>query len=109
MGLPVVVFVQAGGEREALDIPLGETVMQGAADAGVRGIVAECGGNAMCATCHVFVAEEFLSRLPPMDANEDGLLDGTATPRGPTSRLSCQLPMTPALDGLVVQIPARQT
>jgi 2Fe-2S ferredoxin len=107
--LPVVVFVQPGGEREALEIAVGETVMQGAADAGIRGIAAECGGNAMCATCHVFVADEYWSRLAPMDENEDGLLDGTATRRGPTSRLSCQLPMTPALDGLVVQIPVRQT
>ena len=107
--MPSVTFVQPDGARDTLDIPLGESVMQGAADAGIRGIPGECGGNAMCATCHVFVAEEFLAALPPMDANEDGLLDGTATPRGPNSRLSCQLPMTAELDGLVVRIPPRQT
>ena len=107
--MPEVIFIQPDGQREALDIPVGLSVMQGAADAGIHGIVAECGGNAMCATCHVFVAEEFLARLPPMDENEYGLLDGTAVPRRPNSRLSCQLPMTASLDGLVVALPARQT
>jgi ferredoxin, 2Fe-2S len=57
----------------------------------------------------VFVEDGFLSRLPAMDENEDGLLDGTATPREPNSRLSCQMIVTPELDGLVVRIPWRQT
>jgi ferredoxin, 2Fe-2S len=107
--MPSVTFIQPDGASETLDIPAGENVMQGACDAGVRGIPGECGGNAMCATCHVFVAQEFYARLPPMDENEDGLLDGTATPREPTSRLSCQMIMTAELDGLVVRIPKRQT
>jgi ferredoxin, 2Fe-2S len=107
--MPSVTFIQPDGARETIDIPAGESVMQGACDAGVKGIPGECGGNAMCATCHVFVAEDFLARLPPMDENEDGLLDGTATRREPDSRLSCQITMNTELDGLVVRIPPRQT
>ena len=107
--MPSVTFIQPDGASETLDLPTGESVMQGACDAGVAGIPGECGGNAMCATCHVFVDEAYLSRLPPMDENEDGLLEGTATRRAPNSRLSCQITLVPELDGLVVRIPPRQT
>ena len=62
----------------------------------------------MCATCHVYVDESWLARLPAMADDEDALLDGTATERLPNSRLSCQIHVTPALDGLVVRLPERQ-
>jgi 2Fe-2S ferredoxin len=107
--MPSVTFIQPDDARETIDIPAGGNVMQGACDAGIRGIPGECGGNALCATCHVFVAEEFRALLPPMDENENDLLDGTAAPRQPESRLSCRIVMRAELDGLVVRIPRRQT
>jgi 2Fe-2S ferredoxin len=62
----------------------------------------------MCATCHVYVDESWLARLPAMADDEDALLDGTASERRPNSRLSCQIKMTPELDGIVVKLPERQ-
>ena len=82
--------------------------MQAAIGHGVDGIVAECGGNCMCATCHVYVDADWLPRLPAMSEAEDALLDGTASERQPNSRLSCQISVTSALDGLLVNLPERQ-
>ena len=70
--------------------------------------VGECGGAAMCGTCHVLVDEPWGPQLPAMQRNEDELLDCTAAPREPCSRLSCQLRMTDALDGLSLTMPERQ-
>ena len=82
--------------------------MLAATSHGIDGILAECGGNAMCATCHVYVDESWLGRLPAMGSEEDALLDGAAAERRPTSRLSCQIKLTPELDGLVLRLPDRQ-
>ncbi len=82
--------------------------MLAATSHGIDGILAECGGNAMCATCHVYVDESWLGRLPAMGSEEDALLDGAAAERRPTSRLSCQIKLTPDLDGLVLRLPDRQ-
>ncbi|MEA2819958.1 MAG: ferredoxin, 2Fe-2S, partial [Bradyrhizobium sp.] len=86
----------------------GDSVMQVATGNGIDGIVAECGGNAMCATCHVYVAEDWLARLAAMSEEENELLDGVATERQANSRLSCQIKVRPELDGLVVRLPDRQ-
>jgi 2Fe-2S ferredoxin len=94
-----------GGDRE---IAAGLSVMQGATNQSVNGIVGECGGNAMCATCHVYVEPAQFARLPPMGADEDAVLDSTASERRPNSRLSCQIVVTPELDGLTVHLPVRQ-
>ena len=82
--------------------------MQGATGNGIDGIVAECGGNCMCATCHVYVEPAQLALLPAISAEEDALLHGTAAERLPNSRLSCQIRVTPDLDGPVVYLPDRQ-
>lgn len=82
--------------------------MEGAIKNGVDGIVAECGGACMCGTCHVYVEEQFLSRLKPMRDDENEMLDTTACPRRPNSRLGCQIPVTKELDGLVVRTPETQ-
>ena len=92
----------------ALEVPVGAVLMRALSDASVDGIIGECGGAAMCGTCHVRVDDEWLPRLAPMQRNEDELLDCTAAPRGPSSRLSCQLRMTEALDGLSLSMPERQ-
>lgn len=83
--------------------------MRAAVENGILGILAECGGSAMCATCHVYVDERYLDRLAPMNATEDAMLDSTAAERRPNSRLSCQITMTDDLDGLIVQLPPTQT
>jgi ferredoxin, 2Fe-2S len=106
--MPVVNVLQPDGSRVALEVAIGSSVMRAAVDAGVKGIVGECGGAAMCGTCHVLVDEQWLDRLPPMQRNEDELLDCTAASREWTSRLGCQLRMTEALDGLCLRMPERQ-
>ena len=106
--MPRVVYVHPNGDRDELEVTVGMSVMQGATAQGIDGILAECGGNAMCATCHVYVDPDRLDVLPPMSADEDALLDGAASERRPNSRLSCQLAVTPAFDGLVVNLPERQ-
>ncbi len=82
--------------------------MQAAQSAGVEGIAADCGGSLTCATCHVMVREPWASQLPPPSADELAMLEFTAAPRLPHSRLACQIQLTEALDGLTVDLPATQ-
>ena len=106
--MPVIHLIAHDGTAMPLQVPEGHSVMQAAVAAGLRGIIGECGGAAMCGTCHVFVDEAWLDRLPPISINEDDLLDGTATERRPNSRLGCQIRMTSELEGLELQLPASQ-
>ena len=106
--MPTITYVHPDGAREELEAAEGASVMQAATARGIKGIVAECGGNCMCATCHVYVEPSQLALLPAMSEEEDALLDGTASDREPNSRLSCQITVTRALDGLVVNLPERQ-
>ena len=106
--MPKITYVHPDGAREELEAAEGASVMQAATARGIKGIVAECGGNCMCATCHVYVEPSQLALLPAMSEAEDALLDGTASDREPNSRLSCQIQVTQALDGLVVNLPERQ-
>jgi 2Fe-2S ferredoxin len=89
-------------------VAAGSTFMRAAVDAATDGIIGECGGAAMCGTCHVLVHPDWLSRLPPPSQNEDELLDCTAAARQPNSRLGCQLRVTDELDGLQLSLPDRQ-
>ena len=106
--MPAITFIHPNGKNDRVDVGDGESAMQAATRHGLDGILAECGGNAMCATCHVYVDEGWLARLPAMGDDEDALLDGAAAERRPTSRLSCQIRITPQLDGLVLRLPERQ-
>lgn len=106
--MPTITFIRPDGAQRELAVAEGTNLMQAATHHGLDGIVAECGGNAMCATCHVYVDEAWSERLPPLSDDEDALLDGAAAERRPTSRLSCQIIATTALDGLVVRLPDRQ-
>jgi ferredoxin, 2Fe-2S len=106
--MPTITFIRPDGARRDLAVAEGTSLMQAATQQGLGGIVAECGGNAMCATCHVYVDEAWSARLPPLSEDEDALLDGAAAERTPTSRLSCQIVATAGLDGLVVRLPDRQ-
>ena len=86
----------------------GQSLMQAAMHNNVDGIDADCGGLMTCGTCHVFVREPYASQLPAPSRDEEGMLDFTAVPREPNSRLSCQIQLTQALDGLTVDLPETQ-
>ena len=106
--MPLIIYVHTDGTREEIDVPLGTSVMRAAILNSVDGIVAECGGEMMCATCHVYVEPDLLDRTPPQSDDEKAMLEFTASERKPNSRLSCQLVATPELDGLVVYLPETQ-
>ena len=106
--MPTIHLIRADGSTRDIATADGTTVMQAVTSAGETGIVAECGGSAMCATCHVYVDEAWADRLPAPLANEREMLECTAAERRPTSRLSCQIKLTPELDGLVLRLPERQ-
>ncbi len=105
--MPRVTYVQPNGERVTLDLEPGSTVMEGAFDHGVDGIVALCGGSCSCSTCHVYVDDEWAERVGQADEGETGTLDFAIDTR-PNSRLSCQITLDDRLDGLVVHVPAQQ-
>lgn len=107
--MPKVVFLSVDGTETGVDARTGDSVMVAATQNGIGGIVAECGGNLSCATCHVWVREEFAALVGPAgDDLEEDLLDLAVTERRPGSRLSCQIVVTEELDGLTVEIPPDQ-
>jgi ferredoxin, 2Fe-2S len=105
--MPRIVFIEPDGAARAVEAQVGVTLMETARRAGVRGIVAQCGGACACATCHVYVAPSWLVKLPPREDMEEGMLESAWESR-PNSRLSCQILITAALDGLEVSVPERQ-
>lgn len=106
--MPDITFILADGSERGLEAPEGVSVMAAATGAGVPGIVAECGGSALCATCHVYVDDAWADKLAAPRANELQMLECTAAGRQPNSRLSCQIGLTAAMQGLVVRIPEVQ-
>lgn len=102
-----MVFVQANGVRNQLEVPAGITLMEAARQHNVTGIVAQCGGACACATCHVYVANSWLGKLEPSEDMEQGMLETAWQPRS-NSRLSCQVHLTAKLSGLEVTVPERQ-
>jgi ferredoxin, 2Fe-2S len=107
--MTTITFIHPDGREQCISADAGESAMQAATRQDINGILAECGGNAMCATCHVYVDENWVPRLPAMGDDEDALLDGTAAERRANSRLSCQLKLSADLDGLILRLPERQT
>src|SRR3954453_14041637 len=106
--MPRVTYTAQDGKETTLDIAEGTSVMQAAVFNGVDGIVAECGGSCMCATCHVYVRENQLALCPEREPGGGAVLDGPASPRQPNSRLSCQLVVSGKMEGLVVTMPETQ-
>lgn len=96
------------GERYTIEGRPGQSLMRAAVNAGIDGIAADCGGCLTCATCHVIVEPAWADRLAAPSADEQAMLEMTAAPRQPTSRLSCQIGLADFLDGLVVQLPPTQ-
>ncbi len=105
--MPKVTYIEHDGTRHDVDVPQGLSVMRGAVDNGIPGIDADCGGQCACATCHVFVDPEWFERTGARTEMEDSMLSFAAATQ-PTSRLSCQIEVTAALDGLVVRLPDAQ-
>jgi len=107
--MPQVTYIEPDGRVRTLAVEAGSTVMRAAVDAGIGGIEAQCGGNLACATCHCYVQAPWLDKLPPPRDDELLMLSNVAAERRPNSRLSCQLVVEPALDGLTVELPDRQS
>ena len=105
--MPKVVFCMPSGEKTAYDAESGKSVMQVAVAHLVDGIVADCGGYATCATCHVYVDEDWVDKVPPPEPEEEDMLEIAEDPL-PSSRLSCQIHIDDELDGLIVRIPPGQ-
>lgn len=106
--MPKVVYIEHGGEQKEFDIPEGWSLMQGATLNGVEGIEGECGGSCSCATCHVYVDEAWVHKIPEMKEDEDQMLECTASERAARSRLSCQIKMSGDLEGIILQLPEEQ-
>lgn len=98
-----ITYIEQDGTRHEIDVKNGYSVMEGAINNSVPGIVAECGGACACATCHAYIGDAWLDKLKPMDDMEDCMLDA-AYERRDNSRLTCQIEVTDELDGLVVNI-----
>ena len=104
----IVTYVSPSGISRKIEVPTGVSVMQAALNHKVEGILGECGGNCMCATCHVYVEPSFWDRIPPVTSNEKFMLSIAAEGPESNSRLSCQIKMTEELDGIVVRLPGKQ-
>ena len=105
--MPKITYIEHNGKEHAAEVPVGWTVMEGAVKNRIPGIDADCGGACACATCHVYVDPAWLPKLAPRQDMEEQMLD-FAQELKPNSRLSCQIKVTPALDGLVVRTPKDQ-
>lgn len=103
-----ITYVEQGGTAHEVDVANGLTIMEGARDNGVPGISADCGGACACSTCDVYVAPEWVDRLPAKSEMEEDMLEFAWEPDAERSRLTCQIKVTAEMDGLIVHLPARQ-
>ena len=103
-----IIYNSGDGSSREVEVAVGRSLMLGATINGVAGIDADCGGTLSCATCHVYVDPAWVDRLPEPEQMEVELMEGVAAERRPNSRLSCQIVVTEALDGLTLEVPERQ-
>lgn len=106
--MPNITFIDSIGKRRQVDTPSGISLMEAAIRGDIAGIEADCGGACSCATCHVYIAPRWQGRMPPRRESEELMLEFALDPRD-TSRLSCQILLTDDLDGMEVEVPARQS
>ena len=106
--MPTITFAQTTGETAEITVDDGTSLMRAAVTNGIEGIVGECGGQAMCATCHVYVRPEFSEQLPALSDDEDEMLDCTTAERTDASRLGCQIKMSGSLATIIVDVPSDQ-
>ena len=102
-----IKYIEHNGNQHEIDVANGLSVMEGAVQNDIPGIDADCGGGMACATCHVYVKEEWFNKLPTKEDGEEDMLDMAFEPKK-NSRLSCQLTVSDELDGLIVNIPSKQ-
>ena len=102
-----VTYIESSGEQHRVNLENGQSIMQGALDNLIEGILGECGGCCSCATCHCYVDEAWLEKVGAPDDMEKDMLDSVVDPQS-SSRLSCQIQMSDDLDGLVVRLPESQ-
>ena len=105
--MPKITYIENSGKSQTIEVTNGLTVMEGAVQNDIPGIDADCGGGMACATCHVYVAEEWFDKLIKKEDGEEDMLDMAFEPKK-NSRLSCQLIVSDELDGLTVSMPSRQ-
>jgi 2Fe-2S ferredoxin len=105
--MPKITYIEHNGKEHVIDVPVGQSVMEGAIKHGVPGIDADCGGACACATCHVYVDEAWREKTGESSSMEQSMLD-FANDVEASSRLSCQIKVTEELDGLVVRMPKSQ-
>ncbi len=103
-----ITYIEFGGQAHTVEVANGLTVMEGARDNGIPGIEADCGGACACSTCHVYVDPVWVEKLPAKDSMEEDMLDFAHAPDPARSRLTCQIKVNAALDGLIVQMPEKQ-
>ena len=102
-----IKYIEHNGNQHVIDVANGLSVMEGAVQNDIPGIDADCGGGMACATCHVYVKEDWFNKLPEKTEGEDDMLDQAYEP-SPSSRLSCQIIVSDELNGLVVHLPEKQ-
>ena len=105
--MPKITYIEHNGKIHSIEVANGLSVMEGAVQNNIPGIDADCGGSMACATCHVYVKEEWFNKLPKKEEGEEDMLDMAFEPKK-NSRLSCQLMVSDQLDGLVVNLPEKQ-
>lgn len=105
--MPVVKYISHDGAINEIDVVSGSSVMQGAVDNMLDGIIGECGGSCSCATCHCYIDEAWVEKVPAASEMEKDMLECVLEPQE-NSRLSCQVLVTDELDGLVVKLPESQ-
>ncbi|MCY4446132.1 MAG: 2Fe-2S iron-sulfur cluster-binding protein [Rhodobacteraceae bacterium] len=103
-----ITYIEYNGTPHTVDVREGLTVMEGARDNNIPGIEADCGGACACSTCHVYVDDQWVDRLPEKEAMEEDMLDFAWEPDPVKSRLTCQLRVSKDFEGLVVQMPEQQ-
>ena len=107
MSMAKVTYIENTGNSKTIEVANGLSVMEGAVQNDIPGIDADCGGGMACATCHVYVKEEWFNKLPKKEDGEEDMLDMAYEPNK-FSRLSCQLLVSDELDGLIVSLPSKQ-
>ena len=105
--MPKITYIEHNGKTHVQEVPNGLSVMEGAVQNNIPGIDADCGGSCACATCHIYVDEKWVEKLPKKIESEQDMLDMAFEPNK-FSRLSCQITVTDELDGLVVKMPSKQ-
>jgi len=102
-----ITYVENNNKEHTVEIPNGNTVMEGAVQNNIPGIDADCGGAMACATCHIYVDQKWYDKIEKKEDGEDDMLDVAFQPNK-FSRLSCQIIISDDLDGLIVRMPSKQ-